>query len=75
MHNYHFKLPYEFEAFQLGFELSIINYASEESFTKTESDEEQAFLYDVEFDDEDKMYEFDKSIRSSMPFLFDGSKM
>ena len=75
MHKYHFKLPYEFGAFQLGFELTIINFASEESFTKTEDDEAEVYIYDIEFDDEDRMYSFDKSIRSSMPYLFDGSKM
>ena len=36
MSNYILKLPYEFEVFQLGIELDIINYVPEENFTKEE---------------------------------------
>lgn len=70
MHEYILKLPYEFGAFQLGIELDIIHYIDEENFTKKNDDEFQVIVYNIFFDDEDDMYEFDKGIRESLPHIF-----
>lgn len=69
--NYILKLPYEFGAFQLGIELTLIQYVSEHSFTITENEVDKVYIYNVEFDDEDKLYSFDKEIRESMPYIFE----
>jgi hypothetical protein len=71
MHNYQLKLPYEFEAFQLGIELEIIQYASEDSFTKRNNDNDEIIIYNIDFDDEDEMYAFDKTIREKLHFIYD----
>ena len=70
MNIYILNLPYEFEAFQLGIELDIINYVPEENFTKVENDTEQMIIYNIEFDDEDMMYKFDKELRTKAPYIF-----
>lgn len=71
MPNYILKLPYEFEAFQLGIELDIIHYVPEENFTKEDNDEEEVIVYSVQFNDEDQMYEFDNRLREKAPYIFD----
>lgn len=71
MQTYILKLPYEFEAFQLGIELDIIHYVPEENFTKEDNDEEEVIVYSVIFDDEDMMYEFDRKLREKAPYIFD----
>ncbi|MCL9805826.1 hypothetical protein NAT51_12825 [Flavobacterium amniphilum] len=70
MNEYILKLPYEFEAFQLGIELTIIHYVDEENFTKKNDDELEVIVYNIAFDDEDNMYSFDKDIRASAPYIF-----
>ena len=70
MSEYILKLPYEFEAFQLGIELDIIQYVDEENFTKEDNNELEVIVYKIAFDDEDDMYKFDKGIRESMPYIF-----
>lgn len=70
MNEYILKLPYEFEAFQLGIELTIIHFIDEENFTKKNDDELEVIVYNIAFDDEDQMYDFDKTIRASMPYIF-----
>lgn len=74
MNEYILKLPYEFEAFQLGVELTIIQYVEEENFTKKDNDELEIIIYNILFDDEDQMYKFDKEIRVSMPYLFNDNQ-
>lgn len=70
MNKYILKLPYEFEAFQLGIELTIIQYESEDCFTKKDNNDEKTIEYNIEFQDEDQMYAFDKDLRESLPFIF-----
>lgn len=74
MHKYYLNLPYEFEAFQLGVELHIIQYVSEDNFSKSDNDELKAIVYEILFDDEDLMYAFDKDIKSSNKFVWKKNK-
>lgn len=74
MPKYYLNLPYEFEAFQLGIELEIINYVSEDSFSKNDNDELEAIVYEINFDDEDQMYAFDKEIKSRNTFIWEKNK-
>ncbi|WP_181368966.1 hypothetical protein [Flavobacterium pallidum] len=45
-----------------------IQGGEEPIFTTTESEYET--IYSIPFEEEDQMYDFDKEIRSGMPFLF-----
>ena len=70
MEDYQLTVPHEFEAFHLGIELTIMNIQdnSEPIFTTKETKDET--IYFNPFEEEDKMYAFDKEIRASMPYLF-----
>lgn len=71
MHEYQLTIPDEFEAFHLGVHLTIMNIqGGEEPIFKTKETED-ATIYFIPFDEEDQMYDFDKKIRESMPYLFE----